>query len=140
MPTATLPQTRPEQEAYVRQITRRCRGNMVFADEVLRTKYRDRLVYLMERAHAKSIAPTALRLLYEEMWATQGRTPPQPLPDNWWRAVEVVNNFLFSLRENCGADFNDVICAGPFDGKVHTYKCPSCGQEGIYIPPHFDEN
>lgn len=38
-------------------------------------------------------------------------------------------------RGGCGADFNEVILAGPFDGLEHPYCCPKCGVEGTYIAP-----
>jgi hypothetical protein len=37
----------------------------------------------------------------------------------------------------CGQDFNDVIVAGPFDGQMHDYTCPSCGAKGRYGAPAF---
>lgn len=42
-------------------------------------------------------------------------------------------------RKGCGADFNDVVCAGPFDGAVHRYRCPAgCGVEGTYRAPFYE--
>lgn len=41
-------------------------------------------------------------------------------------------------REGCGADFNDVVVEGPFDGEVHEYECAECGVEGTYRAPQFD--
>lgn len=43
-------------------------------------------------------------------------------------------------RERCNRDFNDTICAGPFDGKEHKYKCGHCGVEGTYIAPFFNSD
>lgn len=37
----------------------------------------------------------------------------------------------------CGADTNDVICAGPFDGETHAYTCPKCGVSAKYGAPFF---
>jgi len=42
-------------------------------------------------------------------------------------------------RKGCGADFSDVVCAGPFDGELHAYVCPQCGVEGAYIAPKFED-
>ncbi|HEV8448606.1 MAG TPA: hypothetical protein VGQ44_17370 [Gemmatimonadaceae bacterium] len=38
---------------------------------------------------------------------------------------------------NCGANTNDVICAGPFDGAIHEYTCPRCGVHARYRAPLF---
>lgn len=40
-------------------------------------------------------------------------------------------------RSGCGADFNDIIVAGPWDGETHEYKCSKCGLEGEYRAPVF---
>lgn len=40
-----------------------------------------------------------------------------------------------AARRGCGADFNEVILAGPLDGEPHAYKCPSCGLTGTYTAP-----
>ena len=42
-------------------------------------------------------------------------------------------------RTPCGADFNDVVCAGPFDGQEHPYACPACGVTGVYRAPLLAE-
>jgi hypothetical protein len=50
-----------------------------------------------------------------------------------------------SSRDVCGGgkvapyDFNDTVCAGPFDGQDHPYTCPQCGVQGGYTAPLFDE-
>lgn len=41
-------------------------------------------------------------------------------------------------RAGCGADFNEIVVNGKWDGQVHPYKCPACGLEGIYRAPAFD--
>ena len=41
-------------------------------------------------------------------------------------------------RPGCGSDFNDVVCAGEFDGKPHEYTCPSCGVAGVYTAPIYE--
>lgn len=40
-------------------------------------------------------------------------------------------------RKRCGADFNDIVLAGPLDGKRHEYTCPKCGVTGTYTAPLF---
>jgi hypothetical protein len=40
-------------------------------------------------------------------------------------------------RSHCGADFNDVVVSGPWDGQPHTYACPRCGVAGKYVAPSF---
>jgi hypothetical protein len=40
-------------------------------------------------------------------------------------------------RDHCGADFNDVVVAGPWDGAMREYSCPSCEKTGKYAPPTF---
>lgn len=42
------------------------------------------------------------------------------------------------LRKRCGADFNDIIAAGPLDGSEQTYKCPKCGLTGRYRAPLYE--
>jgi len=37
----------------------------------------------------------------------------------------------------CGADFNNIVVAGPWDGRQHPYKCPRCGVVGKYTAPTF---
>lgn len=41
-------------------------------------------------------------------------------------------------RAGCGADFNDIVCAGPLDGKLHPYECPKCGVTGEYRAPFYE--
>lgn len=38
-------------------------------------------------------------------------------------------------RQGCGADFNNIIVAGPLDGELHAYECPACGLSGEYRAP-----
>jgi hypothetical protein len=45
-----------------------------------------------------------------------------------------------AYRTGCSADFNDVVCAGPFDGKTHAYTCPACGVQGEYQAPIWPED
>jgi len=40
-------------------------------------------------------------------------------------------------RPGCGHDFNDVVCAGPLDGKMHSYTCPDCGLSATYTAPLY---
>ena len=42
------------------------------------------------------------------------------------------------LRFGCGHDFNKIVLAGKFDGKMHGYTCPACGLKGTYFAPRFD--
>jgi hypothetical protein len=37
----------------------------------------------------------------------------------------------------CGYNFNLTIENGPWDGEIHSYKCPSCKAEGDYRAPHY---
>lgn len=41
-------------------------------------------------------------------------------------------------RVSCGADFNEVILAGPLDGSEQPYQCPQCGVSGTYRAPRFE--
>lgn len=41
-------------------------------------------------------------------------------------------------REGCGADFNEIVLAGPFDGEEHEYECPKCGVTGTYVAPDLE--
>lgn len=64
-------------------------------------------------------------------------------------ARERINQFLMAgesdqarrmnqaARVECGADFNDIIVAGPWDGQEHNYQCPACGLTGSYRAPVF---
>jgi hypothetical protein len=40
-------------------------------------------------------------------------------------------------RAGCGADTNNIIAAGPFDGEDHAYICPKCGVKARYRAPKF---
>jgi len=42
------------------------------------------------------------------------------------------------LRPGCGADFNDIVVAGPWDGEQHDYQCPKCKVRGKYTAPMFE--
>lgn len=42
-------------------------------------------------------------------------------------------------RKGCGYDFNETIMAGPMDGEEHVYTCPSCGLQGEYRAPYFED-
>jgi len=41
-------------------------------------------------------------------------------------------------RAGCGADFNDVVVAGPWDGVMHDYACPTCKKSGKYGAPTYE--
>ena len=41
-------------------------------------------------------------------------------------------------RIPCGADFNDVICAFPFDGAERRVRCPNCKQVISFRSPFFN--
>lgn len=40
-------------------------------------------------------------------------------------------------RDYCGADFNDVVCSVPFDGREHEVTCRKCGQVSSFRAPFF---
>jgi hypothetical protein len=53
------------------------------------------------------------------------------------RVDEAADEDKAGRARGCGADFNDIVCAGPLDGSTCTYTCPRCGVTGEYIAPCF---
>ncbi|MGH9886145.1 MAG: hypothetical protein ACREBE_11485 [bacterium] len=76
--------------------------------------------YAKALAELPTAAAVATSLLHD------GHTVAASLVDNVARA------------KACGADFNDIVCAGPLDGQPHEYKCPKCGVTGTYNAPLYE--
>lgn len=134
---------RAEAEQEVRAIKRTCRGLVV-----LDLATRERLWYaFMVAEDAKDFqTATAVLLNTEDEVAktSQSKTLSIPRetgdlwPDLHTRFLSAVFAHGDTVGKGCGADFNDIICAGPFDGEQHEYVCPKCGQVGLYGAPLFE--
>ena len=128
---------RAEAEAVVRQVRRTCRGVQILPPEQRETLFNT--YKAAEDAKAWSMAV----LTVTETEKAVGIVGVPALEENDWAGLnsrfhQAVFAFPDQLGKGCGADFNDIICAGPFDGQQHEYTCPKCGQKGQYGAPYFE--
>jgi len=135
--------TRAEAEKEVRIIQRRCRG-LVVLDEATRARLWHTFT-AAEDAKDLATAEEVLRNTEVEVKQVSGSSLliiPQATGDVWQDLHVRFLNAVFAhgdtVGKGCGADFNDIICGGPFDGKQHEYTCPKCGQVGMYGAPLFN--
>jgi len=49
-----------------------------------------------------------------------------------------VTTALWSFKNDCGYDFNNLILQYPFDGQLHEVKCPQCGEPRQFRSPMID--
>lgn len=121
----------PEQEQDIRSIGRRCAGPLLLP-ETVQERYFGRL--------ASGESTSGILGDYLLAAAIEGY-PVADIPMDGLTPEEAAQRVLLASlrkRKGCGADFNEVILAGPLDGEQHPYRCPQCGNEGVYIPPIFD--
>lgn len=134
---------RAQAEQEVRSIRRTCRGLPVLSDDV-----RIKLHTRWQEVEGKNW-DAALQVLTDARTAVtiaaQLRKPfgeGAPVPDSWGTLWPEVSGALFAHGDNvgkpCGADFNDVICAEPFDGGEHFGICPKCGNRVAFTSPIFE--
>lgn len=127
--------TRTEAEAIVRGITRTCRGVPKLSDK-------DRQGYhaIWQRHRAANDVELVL-LATRAAETASGIWHPsiENDTDRSWDALEArASTAIFAFTQDCGADVNDVVCAGPFDGKEHERVCPKCGATDVYQAPFFE--
>lgn len=136
---------RADAEKQVRAVERTCRGL-----NLLREDYRREMFAKLEKvAHSTitctlsgdwrtpyhELRQTVLEALFTPEGATRHGAPRQyETIGEAWSDVAV----LLDMRAGCGADFNDIICAHPFDGQQREYRCPRCGQTGPFTSPYFE--
>ena len=129
--------TRAEAEAKVRDIKRWCRGLPAIPEFA----ERERLFNAYKAAEAARDWDKALEITMCTETAI-GIVGQQVDLGDWEKLNIRFHSAVFAhgdqVGKPCGADFNDIICSNPFDGKQYQYKCPNCGQQGQYGAPYFD--
>src|SRR5262245_56995727 len=105
--------TRDEAEKAVRSAYRQCRGP------------RRKALTPLDYQHASDELAAALALVTDEAHGGAAKDADELL-SRMLADVElygVARELDGLLRVGCGADFNDVIVAGPLDGTVQPYTC-----------------
>ena len=127
--------TRAEAEQMIRSIVRTCRGLQVLTRGV-----REKFFAMYKQAEASRVWEDARRIMKETEDAV-GIVGVEVEDGDWEKLFGRFSTAVFAhgvqVGKPCGADFNDIICAGDLDGKQHSYKCARCGQEGQYGAPRF---
>lgn len=128
--SAGEPISRPEAEAYIRVVERRCLGKPVVPADVQQSFF-DRL-QAGEAAEDllgefEKIAPTDLRRYAQARLASR-RNAEEALAD-------ALRAHQGDVGTPCGRDFNEEVLAHPFDGEEREYACPQCGVTGSYRSP-----
>lgn len=101
--------TRAEAEASIRAVARTCRGPLL--EEHARR--RDQLFAEGKPEEARAYEASHWGIPYETPEGTRFR--------------------------KCNYDMNDLICAGPIDGRNHTPRCPGCGRVVSYRVAWFPD-
>ena len=126
--------TRAEAEARERTIRRVCKG----LELVPRATQE---LFMVRILHAK---PESLEQLVQdvkelrELVGLGGNAPglSDSLLLGW--CLESIRAHQSDIGNPCGRDFNEEVCANPFDGEVRNYTCPACGLTGTYRSPLYD--
>jgi hypothetical protein len=128
--------TRSEAEALVRKHKRVCKGSLL-VDQATQLTFMQRI---------NTCDPSLLPQLVEDVVALRKRVgfaDSKLLPNvssekllGW--CLESIRAHKSDIGEGCGRDFNDEVCAQPFDGAARDYTCPNCGATGTYRSPIYD--
>lgn len=129
------PVTREEAHALVRHVRRTCRGKAVLDPAIMRSLH---LAWDDVSGHADWEKAKKLCALAE---TESGTTGPEVADGDWEAMGRRVLSAIYahgdSIGKPCGYDFNDIICAHEFDGKMHTVECPKCGATNVFTAPVF---
>jgi len=133
--------TKEEAIAKVRSVKRRCRGQLSKEGAAQIQALVARAPAVPAKADAAAVATHAtaaadLAKKQEELVASLIKANPKLKIDGDAR-LSLASFIDGTSRVRCGADFNDIVAAGPYDGKTHAYKCPKCGVAGEYRAPKF---
>ena len=123
--------TRAEAEARERGIKRTCKG-LELVDRATQETFMQRIL------HATANSLPQLSQDISELRASVGLgagTPALSSPRFLEWCLESIRAHQSDLGKACGRDFNDEVCANPFDGQVRNYTCPACGLTGTYRSP-----
>jgi hypothetical protein len=133
------PVTRAEAEAHVRAVKRTCSGGAVMSLELQRAIF-DRLdagddpsqlvSELIAAAEAADVERAGKPKIAAYMRALAGRM--ETMRD---AVIAAARTKRADVGEGCGRDFNDEVCAQPFDGEEREAKCPKCGTVARYRSP-----
>lgn len=129
--------TRTEAEAQVREIQKLCKGPELV----------DRLIQEAFMARIASCTIATLPTLVQDVMDLRrqlGFSGDKIYPDvggenallAW--CLESIRSHQSDVGNGCGRDFNDEVCAHPFDGEVREYRCPSCGLGGTFRSPYIE--
>jgi hypothetical protein len=130
--------TRADANAVVRLCERRCRGNTLVPPEIQK-KYFAFLADPTIDTHTLFSAflnedfegAADVRTYAQTRLAVRGRDDVRSA------LIDALRARAADVGQGCGYDFNDIVCAGPFDGREYPFVCPQCGVEGTYRAPRF---
>ena len=129
--------TREEIIAHIRAVNRTCRGNPVFPEKMRKmlTDILDPIVEARDVTTGKQLLVSLCRVLKIPL--------PEIVPADDFEAIyREVFGLIFACEDRvgrgCGADFNEILISGPWDGDRHDYICPKCGINSFYIAPCFE--
>jgi len=142
--------TRAEAEAAVRKFPRTCKG-LELIDRATQKTFFDR-IYTARHEELPELV-TDIIALRRSVGLPKHMSEEIEAGDPSWRlpslldmpggkilawCIETLRAHQSNLGNPCGRDFNDEICANPFDGAVRNYACPACGLAGTYRSPLYD--
>lgn len=122
---------RDEAERIVRSVRRTCRGHPLLS-------YAERRGYIVRWRAAERAGDFSFGLVLKRELEEKLKRSSRPIAEqDWQNLLRRVASLVSVHTEDCGYNFNDIVAAGPWDGKEHDYQCPCCGVVGSYRAPLF---
>jgi hypothetical protein len=128
--------TREEAEALIRSVRRACKGKPLLSDEA-----RGRFWAVWNAIEAVRSFPLGVAFMKRLAVLLKVEVPVVP-EGNFEELHKEIIGLICACEDRvgklCGADFNEVVLAGPLDGEQHDYICPRCKVHSVYVAPKFD--
>ena len=127
---------RSDAEVLVRKYNRTCKGPEL-VDKATQLDF-------MQRISTCNIGTLPQLLedvvaLRKQVGFAESKILPDVAPEKLlaW-CLESIRAHKQDIGEGCGRDFNDEVCAHPFDGEAREYLCPDCGLTGTFRSPLYE--
>lgn len=128
--------TRAEAEARVREIQKLCKGPEL-VDRAIQLQFMER-IYVCTAEGLPQLVRDVIDLRMSLGFSGKKIYPDVPEKHLLAWCLESIRSHQSDVGNPCGRDFNDEVCANPFDGEVRNYACPACGLTGTYRSPFYE--
>ncbi len=128
--------TREEAEGQVREVRKICKG-LELVDRAVQEEFMARIMSCTI-ATLPALVQDVIDLRIS-VGISEHKAPPDVSAENLlaW-CLESIRSHQQDIGNGCGRDFNEEVCANPFDGEVRNYVCPACGLTGTYRSPLYE--